>query len=181
MMRALGIGAVALLLLPAAAAAKSGIELSGTPDGLRAGQPWVVELWGRGERGPARLPRVATLGVEIENLGTGATHVFHARPIRGGGYRATVVFPTRGRWRYQVAGFDPPGGQRWDPVAIGPAADAGRPPEDGGGFPWGWIAAAAPILLAVGLFFARRRTPADARQSGVGARCWSRFRRQRAG
>ena len=98
------------------------------------------------------------------------THVFRARPIRGGAYRATVVFPTRGPWRYQVAGFDPRGGQRWDPVTIGPAAGAGPRPDDGGGFPWRWIAAAAPILVAVGLVFERRRTLANARQTGVEAR-----------
>jgi hypothetical protein len=125
-MRALGVGVLCLLLLPVAAAAKSGIELSSAPDGLRAGQPWVVELRGIGERGPDRLPRITNLAVEIENLGTRATHLFRARSIPGGAYRATVVFPTRGHWRYGVAGFDPPGGQRWDPSRSGPPGAQSR-------------------------------------------------------
>jgi hypothetical protein len=121
----------------------------------------VVELRGIRDDGPARLPRVANLTVEIENLRTGETHVFHAKPIRGGAYRANVVFPSRGRWSYQVAGFGPRGGQQWDPVLIMPAAggppSGDRSPDGGGGFPFGWIAAAAPILIGLGLFFERRR------------------------
>jgi hypothetical protein len=172
-MRTLVIGLAALLLVPAGAAAKSGVELNTRPDGLRAGDPWVVEMTAIERDGPASIPRGTHLAIEIDKVGTGERQVFPAHPIRGGAYRAKVVFPSRGTWSYQVTGFH--GEQYWDRVVILPAVSEPSKADRGGGFPLGWIAAIAAIALALGLFFERRRagrrrrSPPEVKGSGARA------------
>jgi hypothetical protein len=155
--------AIALLLLTApAAAAKSGVELSTPPDGLRAGQPWIVDLTPiRGDR-PAPMPHNVPVTVEIEKVGTGERHVVRARPLRNGAFRARVVFSSGGRWVYRVTGFGSDG-QEWPPATILPADRAGAPDsaaqESAGGFPFGWVVAGL-ALVAIGsaaLLMRRRR------------------------
>jgi hypothetical protein len=160
--KALALGVVVLLLVPALAAAKSGVELSTAPDGLRAGQPWVVDLTAIGPHGPARIPRTVNLAIEIEKLSTGETHRFRALPLRSGAYRVRVVFPSRGTWSYGVTGLSRRGEQEWDRVVIMPATAGGPAPsgDRAGGFPWAWVVGLTPIVIALGLLFERRRTRA---------------------
>jgi hypothetical protein len=153
--------ALALLLVGATgAAAKSGVELSTPPDGLHAGQPWVVDVTLiHGDR-PAPVPGNVPVTVVIDKVGTGEEHVFRARPLRNGAYRARVVFPTRGKWLYRVAeqGSDV---QEWPPVTILPAERSGEPArESAGGFPFGWVVGGVVVLFGTATCFAWRRRSA---------------------
>ncbi|MFL5837015.1 MAG: hypothetical protein ACJ76K_10585 [Solirubrobacteraceae bacterium] len=162
-MRALHLALALLLLTAPAAAAKSGVELSTPPDGLRAGQPWVVDLTPiRGER-PVPMPGNVPVTVEIEKVGTGERHVVRASPLGNGTFRARVVFSSGGRWVYQVTGFGSDR-QEWPPATILPAEPAGASDsaaqESAGGFPFGWVVAglAAVAIGSAALVMRRRRS-----------------------
>ena len=92
-----------LLLLAPATAAAGGFAttgLSSTPDGLRAGEPWKVELTILQH---GRTP-MSDLSPEIVlRDADGNTTTFAARPTgREGRYAATVKFPKAGQWSYTV-------------------------------------------------------------------------------
>jgi hypothetical protein len=152
-----------LLAVPASALAGgwATVSLSSTPDGLKPGQPWLVELEIL-QHGKTPLDGVKPAVILTERK-TGATRSVAARPTgRPGIYLARAVFPREGRWEYVVDdGFS----QRhsYPPVTIGapaPAlpAPASRPIEAGGDFPWAALAAAlAAGLAAAGLTLAVRR------------------------
>ena len=160
-MRTIGLACALLLLTATAAAAKSGVELSTPPDGLHAGQPWVIDLTPiRGDR-PGPIPGNVPVTVEIEKVGTGERHVARARPLRGGAFRARVVFPSGGRWIYRVTGFGSDG-QGWPPATILSAQRAGTrddaAQESAGGFPFGWaVAGLALVVVGSVALFVRRR------------------------
>jgi hypothetical protein len=93
-------GAVALLL-PAVAAAGgwATVQLSSTPAKSRAGVPWVVNLTvlQHGETPLADVKPVVRIA-----QGT-LTRQFLARPTaKTGVYRARVVFPRAGMWRWSI-------------------------------------------------------------------------------
>jgi hypothetical protein len=155
----------AALIVPAAAQAGgwATVGLSSLPDGLEAGDPWVVDLrvlqHGRTPMNDVR-PRVLLAGPD------GARRTFAARPTGEPGlYRARVVFATAGRWRFAVDdGFTQT--HTYAPVRIGgePAAASGA--NNG----VHWLPALA-VLLGAGLLFAlvgllsrvSRRAPRAAR------------------
>ena len=178
-----------LLLLTAPAVAHAGgfatVGLSSTPDGLRAGQPWKVELTIL-QHGRTPLSGLHP-SVRIQSDDGRTTRTFTARPAgKAGVYRANVVFPDAGRWTYTIAdGFSQT--HSFAPVEIGgsraiatpgrertsgapqpaPAArsDDARGDADGGGN----VAAALGAAIAAGLLAAlltaalvRRRPPGTA-------------------
>jgi hypothetical protein len=126
--------------------------LSSTPEGLRAGEPWRVDVTVLAHgRTPAvdLRPRVLLVGPD------GARRSVAARETdRPGVYRATVTFPTAGRWRYALDdGYG--AGQRttFPPVRIAAAAGAAQARADragdgGAGAGWWWAAAAAVAIAA---------------------------------
>ena len=162
---ALSLTAVAVVAIAAPAALGGGFAttgLSSTPDGLRSGQPWNVEITvlQHGRTPAAGLkPRV-----RIDGPG-GARREVAARPTtRAGVYAASVRFPASGRWTYTVFdGFNDAMPTTYAPVTIAPraAAPAAAPssPADDGGLPvWPFLAAAAGLAVAGGaLAFGRRR------------------------
>jgi hypothetical protein len=164
-MRLLGLIVGSLLLLPAAAAAKSGIVLDTTPQGYTAGEPWVVSVTAIRADARVALPRTATPAIRIDKQNAGETHSFAAQRRHDGTYLARVVFPSSGVWTYNVTGVGRlAANQGWEPVTILPAKAAnpgtsasGVTGNGGGGFPLGWIAAASPIIIALGVFLQRRR------------------------
>ena len=100
MRRLLALIALALAL-PATAAAGgwATVELSSTPAGMRAGTPWnvTVTVLQHGQTPLAGLRPTIKIRNGIRAL------VFKARPTAGlGEYRARVVFPGAGTWRYSV-------------------------------------------------------------------------------
>ncbi len=97
------------------------VKLSSTPKGLSAGQPWVVDITVL-QHGLATQPLCCLKPTVTIRRIAGARSVsatlesrtFRARPTsRIGRYRARVVFPRAGNWRYVVYdGFTEYGGAR---------------------------------------------------------------------
>lgn len=128
-------GAVALLgASTALAGGWATVKLSSSPKNVSAGEPWIVDITVL-QHGLATQPlsglkpsltirRVASTRVFISSeRGAKASRTFPARPTsRPGVYRARVVFPSAGAWRYEVYdGFTTYGGARthkFKPVTI---------------------------------------------------------------
>lgn len=100
MKRLLVIAAVSLVAAPVAAAGGwATVSLSSTPDGIRAGRVWDVRLTVL-QHGMRPLDGVEPR-VQLRRGKT--TRTFVARPTgRPGVYRARVVFPASGTWRWQI-------------------------------------------------------------------------------
>jgi hypothetical protein len=109
------------------------VRLSSTPKSLSAGEPWVVDITvlqhGLATQPLCCLKPTVTIRRITGNRSVSATLVesrtFKARPTsRVGRYRARVVFPRAGTWRYEVYdGFTQYGGARthtFAPVKIVP-------------------------------------------------------------
>ena len=89
------------LAIPATAAAGgwATVQLSSTPAGMRAGAPWNVTVTVL-QHGQTPLADVKPT-ITIRN--GSRTLVFRTRPTGEiGAYRARVVFPKAGMWRYSV-------------------------------------------------------------------------------
>jgi hypothetical protein len=129
--------AVAAVALVTATTALAGgwatVKLSSTPKGLAAGEPWVVDITVLQHGNPKTPlcclhPTVTVRKVASARLTAASLpqpRIFKARPTgRTGVYRARVVFPTSGTWRYAVYdGFTMYGGARthtFAPVRIAP-------------------------------------------------------------
>ena len=104
-MKRIGVVALVLLLLPATALAKgTNIRLSAAPNGTDAGEPWftnvIVTMPGNGRLGGVSPRMIIRKGSVRQTFRT-------YRTAKKGVYRARVVFPSRGTWRYGVDdGFD---------------------------------------------------------------------------
>lgn len=114
---------VLLFALPAAPAFGGGFAttgLSSLPDGVAPGEPWVVDvkvLW------HGRTPATGlSPSITITNGSTERTFV--ARSVRPGVFRARVVFPEAGRWRYTVDSSFGLGPESFAPVEIREAQTA---------------------------------------------------------
>jgi hypothetical protein len=93
--------AVAAVLVPATALAGgwATVQLSSTPKGARAGVPWVVDLTVL-QHGVTPLARVRP---EVRIAQGTLARSFVARPTaKTGVYRARVVFPRAGTWRWSI-------------------------------------------------------------------------------
>jgi len=152
-----------LVLLMAPAAAHAGgfatTGLSSTPDGLRAGQPWKVELTIL-QHGRTPLTDLRPEVVTVDPDGNRTT--FRARPTsRDGHYAATVRFPKAGQWTYYVYdGFNNATPTTYPAVLIRPAHDAGaavRRPNPVGPPELPIIFAGVLVLGAAAFWLARRR------------------------
>lgn len=154
--------AVSLMAVPGAMAGGwATVELSSTPD-QAAGQTWNVDVTVLQH---GRTPLTNVTPEVIINDGTGPLK-FVARPTgRPGVYRAEVVFPRAGTWRYAVwDGFTRRHSYPAVRIGTGPAAPASAARSGGAddGLPWPAIVLAlAGGLAAAGLVFTvqRRRTP----------------------
>jgi hypothetical protein len=106
------------------------VKLSSTPKGMSAGQPWIVDVTvlqhGLATQPLCCLKPTVTIRRIVGARTTSATvesRTFTAKPTsRVGRYRARVVFPRAGTWRYEVYdGFTEYGGartHRFAPVKI---------------------------------------------------------------
>jgi hypothetical protein len=138
--------AVGLLLVFAPAARAGGwatVGLSSTPDATAAGKAWVVDITVL-QHGRTPLTDVKP----VVMISSGAEHQdFAARPTgKPGVYRASVVFPSAGRWEYQIDdGFISQQPHTYPAVQIGatPATAA----SDGGPSRL-WLIGGIALLLA---------------------------------
>jgi hypothetical protein len=154
--------AIALLLgLVAAPPAVGGgwatAGLSSMPDGVAPGEPWNVEITVL-QHGRTPLDGLAPT-VRIRSGDT--MRSFPAEPAgRAGVYRAEVVFPAAGRWRYEVLdGFNNDRPHTYPAVEIGDSPAA----TDSGGIAAGWLwGAGAALLLALAVLGVDRRRRAGA-------------------
>jgi hypothetical protein len=156
-----------LLLLTAPAVAHAGgfatTGLSSTPEGLRAGQPWKVELTIL-QHGRTPLSDLRPEVVAVDADGNRTT--FRAKPTgKPGRYSATVRFPKAGQWSYMVYdGFNNAMPTTYPAVLIrdsAPATTVRRPDPVG---PPGLPIALGGVLLvgalALWLLHRRRHPPA---------------------
>jgi hypothetical protein len=110
------------------------VKLSSSPKGLSAGEPWVVDITvlqhGLASQPLCCLKPTVTIRKVVSARSTSASVkkslTFRARPTsRTGVYRARVVFPGAGTWRYEVYdAFTAFGGARmhkFAPVKIAPS------------------------------------------------------------
>jgi len=114
---------IASLALPAIASAGgwATVGLSSTPDGLKPGATWNVELTIM-QHGRTPLSNVHP---SVTIASAGVTRTFASEPAgRPGVHRASVRFPAAGTWRYVVDdGFT--ARHTYPPVQIGAAAGGG--------------------------------------------------------
>ena len=127
------VAAVALVYASTALAGNwATVKLSSSPKGMAADEPWVVSITVlqhglasqplSGLQPTVRISRVAP--VRTTSSATKSL-TFRAMPTgRAGVYRARVVFPAAGTWRYEVYdGFNMYGGaqtHKFAPVKIAP-------------------------------------------------------------
>jgi hypothetical protein len=173
--------AVVLSLTAPAVAAAGGFAtagLSSTPDGVDPGQPWTVDITVLQH---GRTP-LAGITPRVRISSSDSQRFFGAKPTGAPGvYRATVVFPTAGRWDYQVLdGFNDSMPHTFPAVDIGGGAAAAAaaapadsprapaPAPDEGGIASGWLwGAGAAVVLALAVLAAdrlRRRTDVARRE-----------------
>ena len=160
---------------PASAGGWATVGLDSAPDGIRAGEAWDVRLT------VLQHGRTPLVGIEptltISKVGGGATRTFAAAPTaRPGVYRASVVFPSAGSWRYVVDddfsarhSFGPARIAEPGAVPVAAAIPGAGDGDDGGGSVGLALAAAlAAGLIAAGLAVLLRRRPARGPTAGEG-------------
>ena len=141
------------------------VGLERPPDGLRPGEPWVATITVLQH---ARTPLEGIHPTLVIRQAGGATRSFRAAPTgKPGVYRARVVFPSAGSWRY-VVDDDFTARHRFGPVEVGrgkatPAsAGAVNAGESGAGRPGasmvGLLAASVLVVTLVFLLGRRRRS-----------------------
>jgi hypothetical protein len=154
--------AVGLLLVFVPAAHAGGwatVSLSSTPAGVQPGKTWTVDMTVL-QHGRTPLPDLQPV-VTIRN--GDATKDFAAKPTgKTGVYRAEVVFPTAGRWSYQIDdGFISQLPHTYPAVQIGePGATTTAPSatDDGSGGPnLLWLSGGVLLLLAAAALLIRLR------------------------
>jgi hypothetical protein len=167
MRRLVGLLALALLLLPAAAAAKdlgapARVLWNSTPDGVRAGGSWDARLSvlrGPGGADPGRLRPVLIVTEMASDTTRSIPTVLDVPPNT---FKALVRFPRQGDYTVTVASFDP---RRPDatanlgrPVSVAAAAAPPSAHDESGPRWWPWaLAAAAAVSAAAGARHLRHR------------------------
>jgi hypothetical protein len=163
-MRALATAIVLLALMPAAAAAKTGISLNPPPDGLAAGEPWDVSFQYIRNDAPVDPTGPVKPSVSITSEDSGRSLSFAAQRTYKGLWMARVVFPRPGVWDYSIQGLGRlASAQGWNPVTIkaagGKPAPVAASTGGDGSFPYGWAGGGAALaLLAGGLLVVRLRS-----------------------
>ena len=159
-MKAIVTAIVLLALLPAAAAAKTGISLNPPPDGTTVGEPWDVTF--QYFRNDVLIdPRGVTPSVLIVSDDGTVRQSLPGHLTYKGLWAARVYFPKPGVWHYSIQGFGRASAkQSWDPVTIAPQPKpAVTTSSEGGSFPYGWAGGGtAVILLAAGLAVVKLRS-----------------------
>ena len=157
--------AVGLLLVLAPAAQAGGwatVTLSSTPAGVQPGKTWGVDVT------VLQHGRTPLTGVHpvVTIRGGDTIKDFAASPTgKPGVYRAEVVFPTAGRWTYQIDdGFISQMPHTYPAVQIGEPGAAAATSGDGGGPNLLWLIPGIALLLAAALLLIRPRLRGNGRQ-----------------
>ena len=156
MSRAVSLLVLALVLLPPATASAGGfatVQLSSTPTGLAAGEKWSVDLTVL-QHGITPLEGVRP---EVHVWTESTPEVFPATPTgEPGVYRAEVVFPTAGTWRWEIwDGFSQT--HTYAPAQVGPGAGGDGGPSSSWWLPLSGVLATMAALALVLLALRHRR------------------------
>src|SRR3954452_17476677 len=160
-MRALALTLLALLLVPAAAAAKGPngpvrVLWNSPPESVRAGGTWDARLsllQGPGGFDPGRGRPV----IVVTDLGGGAVrHVPMTVDVPPNAFKASVELPRAGEYELAVSGFDPRHPAR---IAAGPRIDVAASSTEATGA-WPWALGGAMALLVAGSWGVYRFRPA---------------------
>jgi hypothetical protein len=167
MRRLLGLLALALLLLPAVAAAKDSgaparVLWNSAPNGIRAGGSWDARLSilrGPGGADPGRLRPVVIVTEMASNT---TRRIPTAVDVSPNTFKADVRFPLQGDYTVTVARFDPrrpaATANLGRPVSVAAAPAPAPAHGDGGPAWWLWaLAAAAVVSAAAGARHLRHR------------------------
>lgn len=139
------------------------VLLSSTPSGVKPGEPWNVDIKVL-QHGITPVPD-AKPTITIENEATGESRTFSALPTSEEGvYRARVVIPSEGEWKYEVYdGFETYGGartHRFPAVGIrtesAPGPSAATRGERPSLLAWLLLAAAGLLLMTAVVLGTRR-------------------------
>ena len=154
--------ALGLLLVFAGTAYAGGwatVSLSSTPTGVQPGTPWAVDLTVL-QHGRTPLTDVQPV---VTIRGGDTIKDFAASPTgKPGVYRAEVVFPSAGRWTYQIDdGFISQMPHTYPAVQIG---GPGATSADGGGPNLLWLIPGIALLLAAALLLIGPRLRGNGRQ-----------------
>jgi hypothetical protein len=175
--RTLFAAVVCALLVPATALAggwATAVISAPPPAGLPAGSPWDVDVTIM-QHGVTPLTGI-TPAVVVHLPGGGEKRFTATGTAKPGVYRAKVVFPKAGSYRYTVDdGFTNALPHEFPPVRIGAAAasaPAPAGPDDGGGMPlWAFVLAGLVLLAAAGAgLWLRAGGPIPAGPRPAGAR-----------
>jgi hypothetical protein len=153
-------GLLMLAMLPATAAAKTGLVLTPPPYGVAAGEPWEVNIQYIRADTVARPPRGAHPFIRVVSVDAKTALDFPVSETRTGNLRARVVFPRAGWWRYTVHGLGSPVDQQaWDPVKVTAKPKAARAAvtNDPSSFPYLWVIAGVVLALGAMLTLRLRR------------------------
>jgi hypothetical protein len=154
-MRTLALAFALLLLVPAVAAAKTGISLNPPPDGITVDEPWDVSFQYIHNDAPVN-PRGVRPIVRIASEDGTVSREVRAHRTYKGLWSARVHFPKPGVWNYTIEGFGRAvADQYWDPVTVKAAPENTAPVKassagGGGSFPFGWVGGAAAAALLAG-------------------------------
>ena len=156
----LAVGLLLVFVPTAYAGGWATVSLSSTPTGVQPGKPWAVDLTVL-QHGRTPLPDlqpVVTIrsGERIKD--------FAAKPTgKPGVYRAEVVFPTAGRWTYQIDdGFISQMPHTYPAVRIGVPGAATTAPAAGPNLLW--LIPGVLLLLAAAALLIRPRLGGHGRQ-----------------
>jgi hypothetical protein len=156
----------AAFLAAGALAKEGGVELSSTPYGTNAGDPWNTEI--QLIDGTPEMVAQAKPGIRIHSDKTGFTQDFAAKPTgKPGVYTVEVVFPDKGFWTYEAYDGVTDRAYEYPVVYIdGPASAPAGPSVptagDSDALPvWPFIGGGIAFLLAVAgaAFVLRHRRP----------------------
>jgi len=172
---------VAASLLAAGTAGAGGwatVQLSSTPTGLAAGEPWDVDVTVLQHGNPETPVPDASPTLTLRNGRTGQEIVYTATPTGAPGvYHVRAFFPEAGVWRFEIFdGFTEYGGARThtyapvtivEPASLAPAPPSAPGPDVAatGSFPALEVALGLGLALcavAIGLATRRGRRPTAA-------------------
>jgi len=155
----LALGLLLVFVPTAHAGGWATVSLSSTPTGVQPGKPWTVDLTVLQH---GRTPLTDVQPVVTIRSG-GRSQDFAAEPTgKPGVYRAEVVFPTAGRWTYEIDdGFISQMPHTYPAVQIG---GPGATSADGGGPNLLWLIPGIALLLAAALLLIGPRLRGNGRQ-----------------
>ena len=113
----------AFVSAPAALAKERNIALAGKPSATKAGVAWTATVRVTRDKMPdaGRAPTIRLINLAVSNTGSNVVNITARATSQVGVYRARVVFPRAGTWRWTIwDGFSRT--HTYAPVRVAPPA-----------------------------------------------------------